>query len=64
MNTKHISKLLEEFKSKLINRKKDLVEQFDNKKEDEIDEYNQILNQIIRNEIRRINKILKELKNN
>jgi hypothetical protein len=64
MNTKHTSELLEEFKLKLINRTKDLFEQLDNRKEDEMDEYNQILNKIINKEIRRIDKILKKLENN
>ena len=60
MNKKHTSELLAEFQYKLLDRKSDLYKDIDNRHE--LDEQNEIYNLINKEEMDRIDKILKSLK--
>ena len=62
MNKKYTSELLADFQYRLLERKKDLYEDMDNRNEGEIDEQNEVYNIINRDEIDRINIMLKSLK--
>ena len=64
MNKKYTSELLADFQYRLLKRKKDLYEDMDNRNEGEIDDQNEFYNIINRDEIERINIILKSLKQN
>lgn len=64
MNKKYTSELLADFQYRLLKRKKDLYEDVDNRNEGEIDDQNELYNIINRDEIERINIILKSLKQN
>jgi len=62
MNEKHTSELMENFQYRLLQRKRKLYDDIDERNENEIDEQNQVFNTINRDEIYRIDIILKSLK--
>lgn len=62
MKKKYTSELLADFQYRLLERKKDLYEDIDNRNDGEIDDQNEVYNIINRDEINRINIILKSLK--